>query len=464
VATPVVASFVPAARITDVRVDAHVLFTSLVITMATGVACGLMPAFGRIRSLPRLRTAARSMATSRTARRTQRTLVVAQIAVSLVLAAAGGLMVKSFVTLLHVDRGFSADHVLSLTVSSWTSSRVRDDASSGALFRDVVHAVSQLHGVSSVGFATGAPGGQLGYWGTGLLTAGRDQPSMRIATNIRASSPGYFRTLGVPLVAGRLFTDRDDAHAPPVAIVNQTVARTLWPDGTAIGRTITLPPFAGGRPLPAEPYEIVGVVGDMRVYSSTRPAPGVFVPFFQTPGFWADVVVRTTGDPAAMASRIHSAVRRIDADMVIENMAPMKTLINQRYDLTQAAVLLVSLFAILALVIAAIGVYGVLSYLVTERTAEFGLRVALGATPGDVLGDVIRRGLSLGLAGTIIGGAVTFLAIRLLRQRALGLHTIDPLVVAGAVAVLLLTTLVASYLPARRAMHIEPARAISREG
>jgi putative ABC transport system permease protein len=389
---------------------------------------------------------------------------VAQIAASLVLAAAGGLMVKSFVTLLHVDRGFSADHVLSLTVSSWTSSRVRDDASSGALFHDVVHAVSQLHGVSSVGFATGAPGGQLGDWGIASLTAGRDRPSARIAADIRASSPGYFRTLGVPLVAGRFFTDRDDAHAPPVAIVNQTVARTLWPDGTAIGRTITLPPIAGGRPLLAAPYEIVGVVGDMRVYSSTRPDPGVFVPFFQTPGFWADVVVRTTGDPAAMASQVHSAVRRVDPDVVIENLAPTKALIDQRYDLTQAEVLLVSLFAILAIVIAAIGIYGVLSYLVTERTAEFGLRAALGARPGDVLGDVIRRGLSLGLAGTVIGGVMTFIAIRLLRQRAFGLHTADPLVIAATVATLLVVTLLASYLPARRAMRIEPVRAIAREG
>jgi predicted lysophospholipase L1 biosynthesis ABC-type transport system permease subunit len=219
--------------------------------------------------------------------------------------------------------------------------------------------------------------------------------------------------------------------------------------------------MGGGRKLVA-PYEIVGVVGDMDIWSSTRPE--VFVPFFQTPGWWADVVVRASGDPVAMAPQVRAAVRRVDPDVLVENLAPMSTLMGRSLDFAQAEVLLVSLFAILALVIAAIGVYGVLSYLVTERTAEFGLRVALGATPGDVLGDVIRRGLSLGLAGTIIGGAVGFLAIRLLRQRAFGLHTIDPLVVAGAVAVLLLTTLVASFVPARRAMHIEPARAISREG
>jgi predicted permease len=464
VATPFVASFVPAVRIADARVDAHVLFTSLVVTMFTGVTCGVIPAFGRIRSLPRLRTAARPLATSRTARRSQRVLVVVQIAVSLVLASAGGLMVKSFVALLHVDHGFSADHILSLTVSSWPSSRVRDDASRRAFFHDVVHAMSRLHGVASVGFATGAPGGQLGVWGIASLTAGRDQPSTRIAADIRASSPGYFRTLGVPLVAGRFFTDRDDAHAPPVAIVNQTVARTLWPDGTAIGRTITLPPVAGGRALLSAPYEIVGVVGDMLVYSSTRPAPDVFVPFFQTPGFWADVVVRTTGDPAAMASQIHSAVRRVDAEAVIENLAPMTTLMGHRFDMTRAEVLLVSLFAMLAVAIAAVGVYGVLSYLVAARTAEFGLRVALGATPADVLGDVIRLGLALGVAGTVVGGGVTFLAIRLLRQRIFGLHAADPFVIAAAVAALLLTTLLASYLPARRAMRIEPVRAIAREG
>jgi putative ABC transport system permease protein len=464
VATPFVASFVPAVRIVDVRVDPHVLFASLVVTMFTGVTCGVIPAFGRIRSLPRLRTAARPLATSRTARRSQRVLVVVQIAVSLVLASAGGLMVKSFVALLHVDHGFSADHILSLTVSSWPSSRVRDDASRRAFFHDVVHAMSRLHGVASVGFATGAPGGQLGVWGIASLTAGRDQPSTRIAADIRASSPGYFRTLGVPLVAGRFFTDRDDAHAPPVAIVNQTVARTLWPDGTAIGRTITLPPVAGGRALLSAPYEIVGVVGDMLVYSSTRPAPDVFVPFFQTPGFWADVVVRTTGDPAAMASQIHSAVRRVDAEAVIENLAPMTTLMGHRFDMTRAEVLLVSLFAMLAVAIAAVGVYGVLSYLVAARTAEFGLRVALGATPADVLGDVIRLGLALGVAGTVVGGGVTFLAIRLLRQRIFGLHAADPFVIAAAVAALLLTTLLASYLPARRAMRIEPVRAIAREG
>jgi putative ABC transport system permease protein len=460
--TPLLASFVPAVRIAEARVDVPVLVASLVMTMAVGVACGLVPALGHIGSLPTLRTAARPMATSRTARRTQRALVVAQIAVSLVLAAVGGLMAKSFVTLLHVDHGFSADHVLSLTVSSWTSSRVRDDASSRALFHDVVRALSHLHGVASVGLATGAPGGQLGDWGLASLTAAQDQPSTRIAANIRASSPGYFTTLGVPLVAGRFFTDRDAADAPPVAIVNQRLARTLWPNGTAIGHTITLPPIAGGRTLLSAPYEIVGVVGDMHMWSSTRPE--VFVSFFQTPGFWADIVVRTTGDPAAMASQIHAAVRRVDSGVMIENLAPMTATIGGGLDFDQAEVLLVSLFAMLAVLIAAIGVYGVLSYLVSDRTAEFGLRVALGATPGDVLGDVIRRGLALGVAGTLIGGAATFIAIRLLRQRAFGLHAADPVVIAAAIVTLLLTTLVASYLPARRAMRIEPARAIAREG
>jgi putative ABC transport system permease protein len=461
VAAPLIASFVPVARLAGVRVDAHVLFAAVVVTMTTGMACGLIPAVGRIRSLPRLRTAAPPMTTSRATRRTQRALVVAQIAVSLVLAAAGGLMVKSFVALLHVDRGFSSDHVLSLTVSAWPSSRVQHYDSSGAFFHDVIDAVSRLHGVASAGFATGAPATQLGYWGTASLTASPDQPSTGVSAQIRAVSPGYFRTLDVPLVAGRFFTDRDDAHASPVAIVTQTVARTLWPDGTAIGRTIALPPIAGGRPLLAAPYEIVGVVGDMRVYSSTRPDPGVFVPFFQTPGFWADIVVRTTGEPAAMASQVHSAVRRLDPDVVIDNMAPMTSLIDQRYDLPQAEVLLVSLFAMLAIAIASTGVYGVLSYLVTERTAEFGLRAALGATPGDVLGDVIRRGLTLGIAGTVIGGVGTLLASRLLRHRVFGLESADPRVLAAAGAALLAMTFVASYFPARRAMAIDPSRALA---
>jgi ABC-type antimicrobial peptide transport system permease subunit len=165
-----------------------------------------------------------------------------------------------------------------------------------------------------------------------------------------------------------------------------------------------------------------------------------------------------------MASQVHSAVRRVDPDVVIDNMAPMTSLIDRRYELPQAEVLLVSLFAMLAIAIASTGVYGVLSYLVTERTAEFGLRAALGATPGDVLGDVIRRGLALGVAGTVIGGVGTLLASRLLRHRVFGLQSADPLVLAAAGAALLTMTLVATYFPARRAMRIEPVRAIAREG
>jgi putative ABC transport system permease protein len=461
-ATPLLAALVPAARIDEARVDVHVLLASLVITVGTGVACGVIPAFGRIRSLPRLRTAARPMATSRTARHWQRLLVVVQIAASLVLASGGGLMVKSFVTLIHVDHGFSADHVLSLTVSSWTSGRVRDDASNRALYHDVIHTLSRLRGVASVALATGAPGSQTGFWGYAALTSARDVRSTEAIADLRASSPGYFSTIGVPLVAGRLFTDRDDADAPPVAIVNEALAKTLWPGEAVVGRTITLPPMGGGRKLVAAPYEIVGVVGDMHIWSSTRPE--VFVPFFQTPGFWADIVVRTTSDPAAMASQVREAVRHVDPDVLVEHLAPMTTLLGNSLDFDRAVVLLVSLFAMLAVLIAAIGVYGVLSYLVADRTAEFGLRVALGATPGEVLGDVIRRGLALGVAGTLIGGAATFIAIRLLRQRAFGLHAADPVVIAAAIVTLLLTTLVASYLPARRAMRIEPARAIAREG
>ena len=387
-------------------------------------------------------------------------LVIAEVALSLVLLIGAGLMIKSLAHLLNVDPGFKADRALTMNITL-LGSKYPAANQQIAFFDDVRRRVEVLPGIESTGLISSAPLSG-GVYAGGFSIEGRDAGSANedLSADRRMISSEYFNALGIPIVRGRHFTERDNQASPGVAIVSESLARRFLSNDDAIGQRIKL----GGRDSTRPWLSIVGIAGDVRdtgLESDGRPC--VYVPYPQFPSLSMSIVARTGIDPKALISAIRNEVWAVDKDQPVTDIKTMDEYVAGSVSARRANALLLTVFAVLALVLASIGVYGVMAYSVTQRVHEIGIRMALGAQTSDVIKLIVGSGMALVLAGVGIGIGGALALSRVLSSLLYGVSSTDPITFSLVSVILSSVALVANYIPARRATKVDPMIALRHE-
>jgi putative ABC transport system permease protein len=472
-ATRAVVAFGPAdiPRLDTTELDLRVLVFAVGVSFLTGIAFGLAPAVQA--SAPDLNRGLRESERGSTAgagrHRLRRLLMASEVALALVLLVGAGLMIRTFVALRGVDPGFHPDHVLTAVVSV-TGSPAAAPGRRLAFYRDVLERVRAVPGVVSAGAINHLPlAGDV--WGWPFAVEGRPRPAVGESPSaiFRVVLPGYFEAMKLALVRGRDFTDRDALGAPGVVIVNEWMARRHWPGEDPIGRRITF------DDLDKNPQwiTVVGVARDAaRSDWAAPPEEEMYLPLLQSKGYlespaphytYVTVVARTRSEPAALVPALREAVRSADRSVTLSEVQTMDEVIARSTASPRFYLLLLGSFAAVALALAAIGIYGVMSYSVARRSTEIGIRMALGARSGDVLRLVMREAVGVVAIGASIGLAVALLLTRLMGALLYGVGAADPVTFAVVCAVLAMVALLATYVPARRAIRVDPLKALRAE-
>jgi putative ABC transport system permease protein len=443
-------------RVAEVDVDGRVLGFTLATSVLTGLAFGLFPALRA--SAQDLNTALKEGGQDRSGERGRgfrSTLVVLEAALALVLLIGAGLLARSFVRLQEVSLGFEPRGVTALQISL-PKSRYPEAAQARDFVGRLIERVATLPGVTAAGAASTVP-----MFGGNTMTAftveGRpSQPGEYEAADFRVVTPGYLDTLGVPLLRGRGLTPADDEGAPPVLVINETFARRYWPGEDALGKRIAI------RGVEGEPHTVVGVVGDVReLEAETEPRPTMYQPLMQFPAMRSmTVVARAEGEPEGLAAALREQVWAIDRDQPIASIASMEEIVGRSIAEPRFNALLLGLLAGVALLLALVGIAGVVAYGVARRTREIGVRMALGAHPDDVLRLVLVQGLRPVLAGVAIGLPAAYASSRVLSGLLFGVSPTDPWTYAGVAALLVAAAAVACWVPARRAARVDPVVAL----
>jgi putative ABC transport system permease protein len=450
-ATPLLVSLAPPAtpRLSEIGTDWSVVIFAATISVLCGLVVGLVPGLGASRVALRTTIDAGVRTASDNRRRLRGVLVAVEVGLAVVLTVGAGLLVRSFVNVLAVDPGFASENLLTLGLNV----PARHDSGEKRIefLRQLFARLESVPGVVSVGGVTRLPLGGANST-TQVAVEGRVPPEGQWPeADFRRALRHYFETMGIPLSRGRLFDQRDRAGAPAVVVVNETFARRMFGDEDPIGRQIRL-----GASSPVRQAEIIGIVGDLRHRRlDTPPAAEVYVHYLQAPPVAPLVVVRTSSDAARLAPAIRAAARDVDA-------APMPYNVRTMADLRATSMLdrrflmgLVMAFGVLALVLAAVGVYGVMSLVVAERRREIGIRLALGAAPRGLVALVVGQALTLAIVGGLCGGIVAMAISPLIASQLYGVSATDPITLAGVMTLLGVVALVASWLPARRVMRVD---------
>jgi putative ABC transport system permease protein len=447
-------------RMGEVAIDGRVLAFTGVLALVTGVAFGLLPAMRSIGAclLGALNESGRSASRGAGHNRLSNGLVVAEIAVSVVLVASAGLLVRSFVELTRVHPGFSPGQVVSARISAPERAYSEPDRVRG-FYGGLLERVAGLPGVTHVGAVNPLPLRDP-LNGMAIRVQGQFEDmrnALPSADHYQMVTPGYLRTMGIALVSGRDITDADRAGTEPVILVSESIAREFWPGESAIGKKL-------GYPWPSPWLTIVGVVGDVKhdSLSSTRTL-ALYRPFAQAPIPSMTVVMRTTADPGVIANLLRATVRELDPNVPVSDVAAMDHVLSSAMARPRFAAILLTAFSAVAMMLGAIGIYGVIAYAVSQRTREIGVRMALGATPRDALWMVLRRGVWLTIAGLVVGTVAALGATRLLGGLLYGVSPTDPVTFAGVAVMLAGVAVLACYIPARRATRVDPAMALRAE-
>ena len=438
-------------RADAIGVNGTVLIFCLGITALVGFAFGLIPALQSARSNPHQSLGQSSRQIAGTHTGTRRVLVIAEVAVALVLLVSSGLLLRSLGRLFAIDAGFDASHLLTMQIQT-TGHKYKDTMAVHRFFDAVLEAARQVPGVSTLALTSQVPlGGDLDEYGA-RFEANSTRPAESYSVFRYAVSPGYVSTMNIPLRSGRQLDERDIAGAPLVALISESLARRRFAQADPIGQPLQLGPTG--------PYTIVGVVGDVKQLSlALNQSDAVYITTKQWQ--WADatmsLMVRTRGDATALVPAIRHAIWSADKDQPIVRVATMDQLEAASEAERHFILILFEAFALTALVLAAVGIYGVLSASVTERTREIGVRSALGASRSDILEMVLRQGLSLTGLGIILGLAGAALASHALVTLLFGVSRLDPITYLGVVALLSGVSVIACWLPAWRAARVDPA-------
>jgi predicted permease len=446
-------------RLDGIALDPPVLFFTLGVALLTGVAFGLMPALDASRAdlVGVMKTGGRGVVGGGRARRIRELLVVGEVALSVVLLSGAGLLLKSLVRLQDEDVGFLPEGVLVVRMNL-PDSRYPDESSVASFVREMVRAVEEVPGVSSAGVALGAPfaGGAATM---GYEVEGMPQPEgEEFVAEYQVVTPDYFRTMGIPILEGRGLepADGEGEGGPLVAVVNEAFARRHWGEGSPLGQQINF--------FDDTPMEIVGVSGDVRHFSYERaPRPEAYVPFFKDPWPFFSLVAKAQGDPRLLVDPLRQAVLDVDPDQPVSGVRPMVQVLAESTGKQRFTVELLGMFAALAVMLALVGVYGVMAYAVSLRTREVGIRVALGAPRGEILWTSLRNGMHVTAMGLGLGVGGGLALTRILGSLLYGVSPWDPGVFSLAALLLACAVMAAAYLPARRAAGMDPARILRSE-
>lgn len=445
----------------SIGIDAGVLGFTLAASLIAGLAAGLAPAWqlasGDINSS--LKEGSGRTAGDRKKQRTRTVLVTLEMALSLVLLIGAGLLIRSFWDLQHVNPGFETGNIL--TMSMWLpKTKYSEPLKQSAFFESVLRDCRGLAGVVAAGATDNIP---LGGGGSvqPFTIEGRPAPpiSLQPTANARVITPDYFRVMGIPLQQGRVFTDLDGPENAQTVIISQSMAQRFWPGENPIGKRL-IPSFYTKE----GPREIVGVVGDVRADAlSTDGAATMYYPFRQTPTPLMTLVVKTASDPAAATSAVLSVIHSIDDEQAVQDVATMEQVTASSLSQQRFNMILLGIFAGLALVLASVGIYGVISYSVSQRAREIGVRLALGASGGEIMKMVLGQGMAMAGAGIGVGLAAGFGLTRLISGLLYGVGATDVATFAGVSLTLAIIALLACYIPARRAVKVEPMIALRYE-
>ena len=447
------------ARIDEVRLSGTVLSFTAALAVLTGLLFGVVPAL-RAHAMgvaTGLRDGARG---SLAHRRLNSALVAVQFALSLVLLIGAGLLLKSFQRLESVDLGFEPEHTLTM-VATLPRAKYEDEEQALRFYNSALEQLTNSPGIKAAGLTTNLPFGQDGN-SDGFIVEGQEVPENAAVTeseqaDIQSVTPGTFQALGIPLLQGRDFQPSDNSNALRVAIIDETLARRYWPANDAIGRRIQT---TGDR----EWMTIVGVAGGIKHASLTEEkSPHIYMAMAQSPAPRATFVVRTAGPPAAAFSTFRAAIKQVDPDMPLYLVRPVSELIGDTLSTQRLTNILLTGFALIALLLAAVGIYSTMSLYVGSRTKEFGIRLALGAQPGALRRSVLRQGLLLTAAGVVVGLAGALALTRTIRSLLFEVSATDPLVFTVIPALLVVVSLVACYTPARRATKVDPLVALKED-
>jgi putative ABC transport system permease protein len=447
-------------RLDEITLDYRVLTFNAALTLLTGVMVGALPSIqgSKVDLIESLKDDAQKLGTGARALSLKSILIAGEIALSLVLLIGAGLLLRSLTKVLSMDAGFERENVLSVSLAAPLAQYLREPAKVPDFYRRLIEQVSAIPGVKAAGATSKIPLSREEMLNMGFEVEGRPRPpkfSESLAAHFSVS-PDYFKAMGIPLLHGRAFTEADCLQASPVLIINETMARRVFPDGNALGKKIKV--SWGYRPIPRE---IIGVVGPVRTFGlEEEPRKEIFLPY--QPGGMppTTLAIRTVGDPMAIASAAREAIRRLDENLPPYDIKPLEQRVSDSVAPRRFLVSLMSLFALLALALAATGIYGVLSYLVAQRTREIGIRIALGATAGAVLKLILKQGAILILIGTTIGLAGAIALTPLIKTLLFGVRATDPATYALIALLLVVVALIASYLPARRATKVDPMVAL----
>jgi putative ABC transport system permease protein len=448
--------------LTDVRIDAAVLAWSLGLSLLAGLLFGLAPALQTVRADPQqtLREGGRGAGADRTGRALRSALAVAEVAIALALLACAGLFLKSFSRLQRVDPGFDPERVLTFNLAL-PQTKYPTDPAQIAFFDQVRVRLAAVPGVRAVGATSVLPFS--GMWSTGGFQIEGFQPPPNQPSpwgDIRFVSPGFFKALAVPLRKGRDFAEQDDDKAVKVAIVDDEMVRRYWPRTDPIGKRITF----SGPGQPPEWIAVVGVVGHTKHEGLDADARvQVYLPYRQSAVPSMSFALRTAGPPLAVAPAVRGAVHAVDRDEPVSRMGTLRDLVESSVRQRRLSMLLLGFFAAIALLLATLGIYGVMSYAVTQRRHELGLRMALGAARPDVLALVLRQGMTLACAGLALGLAAALALGRLIASQLFEVQPTDPATFAEVTVLLALIAFVANSFPALRATRVDPGVALHEE-
>jgi putative ABC transport system permease protein len=438
-------------RADEIRIDSPVLLFTLGIALFTGLAFGIAPAWkmSSIDVHDPLKEGGRG--TTPGHHRVRDALVVSEVALALILLVGAGLLLRSFYRVLQADAGFKAGGVLTANVAL-PATDYEDPKKQTAFLERVLENLRALPGVQ----VAGATIPLLGGWQSSFNVERRPEPpkGQRPSADIARVSPDYFRAMGVRVKEGRVFTEQDRQDTPRVCVIDETFARTYWPNESALGKRVK---FGRHEDEEAPWLEVVGVVGHVKNYGVDEESRvELYMPYLQDPrGFFA-LLLRTGGDPASLTAGVRQAVTSVNPDVPVFAARALTGLVDERTAERRLAVLLISVFAGVALLLAAVGIYGILAYAVGQRRREIGVRMALGAQRRDLLWLVLREGLVLAVGGAVLGLLGAAAAGRSLQSVLFGVTVLDPVTYAGVLSLVLVVTLLACLYPARRAASTDP--------